>query len=200
MLKDLFKEYLLDLNKRMIQQKRKILLIVDNAPPHCHLTLSNVNIVFYPANCTSEIQPMDQGIIKAFKSFYKFQLVNQMIDEIDNPTKNKMTLLDCIYWIDAAWKKVTIKTIQNCWTHAWHRTTIDDVITSSCVDDDNMRLARLLSSRIEFTGLSIENILDEGLPGYKNLSVNWDEELLENHRQECEKLFNWTPIQLIRKN
>ena len=53
-----------------------------------------------------------------------------------------------------------------------------------------MRLARLLSSRIEFTGLSIENILDEGLPGYKNLSVNWDEELLENHRQECEKLFN----------
>ena len=51
----------------------KILLIVDNAPRHPPFIGDlhpNIKAVFLPPNTTSLIQPMDQGVIAAFKAFY----------------------------------------------------------------------------------------------------------------------------------
>lgn len=51
----------------------KILLILDNAPSHpAHLAdlHPNVKVIFLPPNTTSLIQPMDQGVIAAFKLYY----------------------------------------------------------------------------------------------------------------------------------
>jgi len=36
-----------------------------------NLTLSNVQVLFLPPNTTSRIQPMDAGIIAAFKKRYR---------------------------------------------------------------------------------------------------------------------------------
>jgi len=59
----LFNEWLDTFNKRMIFEKRSILLILDNAPVHCHDTsLSNIELLFLPPNTTSKIQPLDQGV------------------------------------------------------------------------------------------------------------------------------------------
>jgi hypothetical protein len=187
-----FEEYLNDLNKQMTRENRKILLFVDNASPHSHLEFSNVKIVFYPANCTSEIQPMDQGIIKSFKVFYKHDLVNQIIDEIDNPTSKKMSILDCIYWTDAAWKKVTTETIKNCFSKAGHKrhgnivdATIDEVVTNNYTS-----LSHLLESR-QLCSIIDSDFMDEGLPSYATFSDNnWEEELIENYIGEIKDLEN----------
>ena len=48
----------------------KVLLIVDNAPGHPDLEHENVQILFLPPNMASLIQPLDQGIIAAFKTYY----------------------------------------------------------------------------------------------------------------------------------
>jgi len=51
-------------------QRRKILLIVDNAPVHVineNLNLTNVAVHFLPPNTTSHLQLCDAGIINSFK-------------------------------------------------------------------------------------------------------------------------------------
>jgi hypothetical protein len=72
----------------MKRENWKIFLFVDNALTKS-FRIFNVKIIFYPGNCTSEIQLMDHCIIKSFEVFYKHDLVNQNIDEIDNPSSKK---------------------------------------------------------------------------------------------------------------
>ena len=62
----------------------QVLLLMDNASSHMlrnaeevelhgfkALKLSNVTILFLPANTTSWVQPMDAGIIACFKALYR---------------------------------------------------------------------------------------------------------------------------------
>ena len=51
-------------NRELYKQKRKITLLVDNAPGHIADDYDNIELVFLPPNTTSKLQPLDQGIIK----------------------------------------------------------------------------------------------------------------------------------------
>ncbi|CAF1338757.1 unnamed protein product, partial [Rotaria magnacalcarata] len=54
----------------------RILLFLDNAPVHPpDVQLENIKLKFFPPNTTAKIQPMDQGIIRAFKVYYRRHLV-----------------------------------------------------------------------------------------------------------------------------
>jgi len=70
----IFTEWLEQINRKMRQKiKRKILLFMDNVSSHGGsnaLTLSNVTVKFLPANSTLHLQPLDGGIIQAFKLRY----------------------------------------------------------------------------------------------------------------------------------
>jgi len=70
-------------------EKRKILLFVDNFSGHSPYknevpyVLTNIQLHYFPANCTSVIQPMDQGIINAFKIRYRTHVVKRRIEQIE---------------------------------------------------------------------------------------------------------------------
>lgn len=49
----------------------QIILMVDNCTAHCKMTLNNIKLVFLPPNTTSVLQPMDQGVIKCLKGYYR---------------------------------------------------------------------------------------------------------------------------------
>ena len=106
----------------MKKQNRRILLFIDNAP--CHPTdiqLCNVKLQFFPANTTSVIQPLDQGVIHPFKANYRKSLVKHIIASCSTAHTTSditITALDAVCWIDSAWQSSTKSTIQNTLTVA----------------------------------------------------------------------------------
>ncbi|XP_066248092.1 tigger transposable element-derived protein 6-like [Euwallacea similis] len=108
-------ELLRDFDIRMGAKRRKILLFLNNAcsPP------KDIQLVFLPPNCTSVVQPLDYGIIKNFKAFYRSIMVKNLlskmefVDSIKGFTK-VINILDAVYFLKTAWQKVTAETIENC--------------------------------------------------------------------------------------
>lgn len=108
--------------------KRKILVLVDNCPAHPKVPgLKNITVEFLPPNTTSIIQPMDQGIIKNLKTYYRKQLCERLISLIDSQDPSteaplpfdklaikNVTLLNAITMLAIAWNSVTQPTLQNC--------------------------------------------------------------------------------------
>ena len=69
-------------------------------------------------NATSICQPLDQGIIKTFKAYYKRKWLAFLCDQYDAdkyPFKN-MHILQAIRWSMTAWEyDVKPANIVNCW-------------------------------------------------------------------------------------
>ena len=86
-------EYLKNLNNLMLASNRNILLLLDNAPVHPSIELSNVKLVFLPPNTTAGTQPLDAGIIKSFKYHYRKQLLKHMLFELDESIDHSSTLM-----------------------------------------------------------------------------------------------------------
>ena len=61
--------------------RKKVLLLLDNAPCHCEMELDHVKFMFLSANTTVGTQPLDAGIIKNFKAFYCKYLLDQLISK-----------------------------------------------------------------------------------------------------------------------
>jgi hypothetical protein len=62
------------------------LLFIDHCAAHPKNTtlLSKVRVVFLPANCSSQLEPLDLGIIHAFKCcHYRKQLIRNTVAMID---------------------------------------------------------------------------------------------------------------------
>ena len=108
---------------RSTGQDKKALLLMDQCPAHPpaeSLVSSDgkITVMFLPKNTTAHIQPLDQGIIKCFKSNYRRELLLSAIaSPADVPTFVKqITVKDAIYTCGRAWDNVTPKTVNNCWT------------------------------------------------------------------------------------
>ncbi|XP_063302213.1 tigger transposable element-derived protein 1-like [Pelobates fuscus] len=111
--------------------EEKALLIMDNTPSHptnlAELpTCIPVEVMFLPPNTTLFIQPMDQGVIAAFKAYYLRRTFHQLIEHTDH--EDKQSMLD--FWkqyhimkaasnIDLSWKEVTQQCLKAVWKKIW---------------------------------------------------------------------------------
>lgn len=122
-------EFLLWFDRRMAG--RKVVLLMDNFSAHeCGVReiggetgLKNTRIVFLPANTTTKWQPLDQGIISAWKAHTRRHHVRYLVKKLENlpATEDsklpKITLLQAIRWAVSAWiHDVKPSTIYNCFT------------------------------------------------------------------------------------
>jgi hypothetical protein len=120
----IFDEFLKSFNDyiRTKYKEKRAVLIMDNAPVHNIVLgrpLSNVICIFLPANTSSKLQPLHQGIIAAFKKqYYNLRL--------DYKRKvRKITFQSCVIDVGKAaelcaksWELVSRKTIINCFLSA----------------------------------------------------------------------------------
>ena len=118
----IFTKWFEEIDLMVQKQKRKILLFLDNAPVHpSDVPLKNITLKFFPANTTSHIQPLDQGVIRTFKAHYRRHLIQHIIANAATAYSADdviITALDAICWIDLAWKSVTESTIRNTFRKA----------------------------------------------------------------------------------
>ncbi|RHY22420.1 hypothetical protein DYB32_009511 [Aphanomyces invadans] len=120
----IFNSYLTLLNKRMVEEDRKILLLVDNVPSHSldeDVFLDNVKIRMLPKNTTSHLQPQDAGIIAAFKAKVKQRQLQNALDQIDVVMRGRQERLyevpldEAMTCAKEDWRSVTQLTVANCW-------------------------------------------------------------------------------------
>ncbi|XP_056641291.1 tigger transposable element-derived protein 4-like [Diorhabda sublineata] len=118
MTSQLFEKLLREWDGELRRENKKILLLVDNCPAHPHVaSLKCIKLVFLPANTTSVLQPMDQGVIKALKVNFRKLLVLKMIDNIEKNIEHNVHLLQAIVMVSKAWDIVDCDTIRNCFRH-----------------------------------------------------------------------------------
>ncbi|KAH6942050.1 hypothetical protein HPB50_027505 [Hyalomma asiaticum] len=80
MTRELFSEWLLMVDEKMRKEGRHISMIVDNCWAHIvNIQLTNVRLEFLLPNCTSVLQPLDQGIIRSVKLHFRKRLVQRLL-------------------------------------------------------------------------------------------------------------------------
>ena len=121
----IFSEWLQRIDKKFKHERRSILLFLDNFSGHSiPSNLTNIKIKFYPPNCTSILQPMDQGIIANFKHFYRRSIAFSVVEMLDSDITDPLNIniKDAIDRTVKAWKSVKVKAsaLTNCFKKAGH--------------------------------------------------------------------------------
>lgn len=177
----IFINWLDKLKCKFKKENRKILLLLDNAPVHIvDKEFSNIKLYYLPPNTTSRIQPLDQGIIKAFKDIYKkvftrnISIENEELkpyEELINKTK----LVDVMPIIINAWDKISKETIINCLNHSlknWSDYKSDYKENKNYLKED------------------MENLQEENIPTYDQNDLKNDEFLnnIETNQDKNEEI------------
>ena len=116
----LFSDYARRLDAKFHVEGRKVALIIDNSPAHPNIdNLKAVELVFLPPNTTSKTQPMDQGVIRALKAFYRTDVLRRQIRYIDDGrTTPKINILEAMRMLIRSWDAVSTNTVKNCFRKA----------------------------------------------------------------------------------
>ena len=121
MTSSIFETWLKKFDKRMGRKGRKVLLFLDNATSHSNVQLCNVKLKYLPANTTSILQPLDQGIILAMKRKYRKTQLRYIITQMERSKEKdcsqllkEINVLKAIYWIKQAWNDIKCDTIVKC--------------------------------------------------------------------------------------
>lgn len=109
----------------MEKEKRKVLLFMDQCPAHPQdlPTFNNTKVVFFPANCTSKIQPLDLSVIRCVKVHYRKTLIRRLLAALQTKRATKdeskqVTVLDAIHMLCSSWRNITDKCIKSCFKKA----------------------------------------------------------------------------------
>jgi len=92
--------------------KTKILLFIHQcaAHPRDTIALKNIKVILFSPNCTSHLQPLDMGIIHAFKCQYSKELTQKTVAII---YRDYMVMQDHLTCEDEEKQEVEEKLIEN---------------------------------------------------------------------------------------
>jgi DDE superfamily endonuclease len=183
---------------------RHIILLIDNAA--CHIIddpdkYPHIRIHFLPPNTTAHLQPMDAGIIRAFKAHYKKLYLHHVIQEFENGSDSPghIDVLQAIRIIDRAWHAITMETIANCWRHTAilprqadepprpHEHPLSDDNVNNSELENNHDVPECL--RVELLSLEhdIQTSIAEGLANDDNLQASAREYIEDQDKIDTEE-------------
>ncbi|KAJ3574251.1 hypothetical protein NP233_g1893 [Leucocoprinus birnbaumii] len=144
MTKEIFEEWIKQLDIKMRRSNREILLLIDGFSAHyVDYEPRNIRIEFFSPNLTSHVQPCDAGIIRCLKAHYRRAFCERAIklDEVGESDIYKINIHEAMLMIRDGWDNISSETIEHCWTHTRiqptvssendpHTTTVDNPITT----------------------------------------------------------------------
>ncbi|XP_025408498.1 tigger transposable element-derived protein 4-like [Sipha flava] len=173
-----FSSWVKELDLKMGEKNREILLFLDSCPVHSkNISLKNMKLVFFPENVSSKLQPMNQGIIKVLKRYYRKHLFLRYLNVIQNSNIKPLNILDALYYITAAWNSIQPQIIANSFKKAG--------ISMSCGElVDNAKSNDLEDESFKNTQINFEEYVevDENLITY--------EPNLQNSKKEVNYVHN----------
>jgi len=172
-----FEDWLNQLNEKMKKKKRRIILFVDNATSHVvSKKLSNVHVKFLPPHLTSELQPLDQGIIQAMKANYRKSMLHSLlaaVGKFNTATEfaKSVTVFDGIRWISSPWNNVREETILKCFRRAGFASPGIDLQEQEDSTSES-DLVSALPEALQFDVASEDDILENeaNIPVHENIA------------------------------
>lgn len=187
MTNSIFEEYLLWFDRRMAG--RRVFLLLDNFSPHSIAfdrilaQLKNTTILWLPANSTSRYQPLEQGIIQAWKVHWRRRWVEYICDEADNDrdAMSTMDIVRAIRWATHAWDvDITSTTIANCFEKAFGPPSAEGIVELDTYAQASKRAIReavksLEESHVIRDAMDLSDFLDPS------------EELMEDNDEDIDR-------------
>ena len=155
---EIFSDYVRKLDTKFDAEGRKIVLIIDNCPAHPNVdNLKAIQLVFLPPNTTSRTQPMDQGVIRALKAFYRTNVVRRQIKYVDEgKTTPKINILQAMRMLVKSWDAISINTVKNCFRKAG--ISQETQVASINEEDDPFKLLQQNVDELKSRDLVDENL------------------------------------------
>uniref|UniRef100_A0A8C3IN05 HTH CENPB-type domain-containing protein n=1 Tax=Chrysemys picta bellii TaxID=8478 RepID=A0A8C3IN05_CHRPI len=94
-----------------------------------------IKVSYLPKNTTSEIQPLDQGIILVFKQNYRHEMIKRMVADNNssvNTSLASLNLKEVCRFSGKAWDAISAHCIEQCWIKG-----LGPAFLSSTHDDGN---------------------------------------------------------------
>ena len=158
MTEEIFTEWLEHFNDKMKKQKREVLLLLDNAPCHPkNMKLSNVKLLFLPANISSASQPLHRGVIQLFKLHYWRRILITLLaraETSENVIKliKDISVADVVEYVKDAWNSVSEKTTRKCFKKCGMNregTDDEDAVDDFLVESDVTELGKQINLDID---------------------------------------------------
>ena len=183
----LFEEWIRKMDTKFSKEKKKVVLILDNCPAHPTIdNLKSIELIFLPPNTTSKLQPMDQGVIRSLKAYYKASSLQRLVVAIDKGKDLPVfSILDAMKMLDLAWQKVKTSTIVNCFAKAG--ISKDQQKSAQLDDSDPFRdLQNQIKKLGEFypPGSTAEDVVSADENVLCTVPLLTDEELIEEMNNE----------------
>jgi hypothetical protein len=116
-----FSTFMAAFEKKMVRQRRKCLVLLDNFSGHQwnEENVQQTNVEFFSPNLTPYVQPMDAGIIRTLKAKYKKAILERSLEMEEAGEDNifKIDQLQAMRILQRAWDDIPAQTIANCWKH-----------------------------------------------------------------------------------
>ncbi|XP_065836823.1 tigger transposable element-derived protein 4-like [Oscarella lobularis] len=169
--------------------------LLDNASSHKSgdLQLSHVKIQFFPANTTSFLQPLDQGVIQNMKCHYRSKMLRTVLCKMESwlaasEMAKSFTVLDACLWIKLSVSAIKAATVRNCFRKAGfdkQREEISDHESSTENGDEQVLQQHIASLGLPQSADAANYIaFDESAPTTEVLEKGWENDLLDEFVSE----------------
>lgn len=167
---------------------QKAVLLLDNAPSHPGESIlksddNSIFVHYLPANVTSLIQPMDQGVISCLKRRYKKIFLRFLLEVAQKENLKEIlkewTVKDAIFAICEAWNDLPCSTLKLAWAKVLDpeldQSSTDHTLEALAAENQIDEFLAMVQSVPGFTDVDQVDMtdwlnVDENLEGYEKLS------------------------------
>ncbi|XP_037512204.2 tigger transposable element-derived protein 6-like [Rhipicephalus sanguineus] len=181
MMRAIFTDWLVAFDNDMKRQNHSVCLLLDNCSAHRldgNVKLTNVEVKFFPTNCTSLNQPLDEGVINSLKHAYRSRLIQRILLNIEHGRDTKVDLFMAVQMLAAAWMLTRREVVKNCFAHAGFRPEEMSLASPSddaqAADDDDVVQGQDAATAAAWTPLEEAGIVPEhvALSDYVNADAD----------------------------